>query len=258
MRKVSVLLVSGDRLLSDLIKKTLESTGCDVQVAEASTGAEMAIAGQPDLVILDSELTGETPLLERLSSMSPSPQVIALVGSDNARDEIRSKGFGTVDKRAGLTALVEAIQSSLGIEIPVSEEIARILVVDDEAATLYMVSEFLTIRGYGVTTAQDGELALDAVDRDPAIKVVLLDVIMPKMGGIETLKRIMQRKPHPTVIMMTVLPDQEIAREAVQLGAFDYILKPLDLSALEAIISAGVSHFDYRTRSIWKNLFESS
>jgi DNA-binding response OmpR family regulator len=228
---------------------------CEVEVLEANPSAEVAIPVQPDFVILDSDLTSGTRQLERICSVSSSRQIIALVSSNDTGDQIRSKGIGIVDKRQGLTALVETVRSSLAIEIPGED---RILVVDDEEATLYMVSEFLKSRKYSVKTAQDGQSALNVLDRDPSVRVVLLDVIMPKMGGMETLKKAVSRTPHPTMIMMTVVSDQQIARQAVTLGAFDYILKPLDLKALEAIVSAGVSHFDYRRRSIWKNLFENS
>jgi DNA-binding NtrC family response regulator len=113
----------------------------------------------------------------------------------------------------------------------------RILVVDDEDAIVTILSAFLNDRGYEVISAGSGDEALELVRSDPEIGVVLMDVIMPGRSGLDVLREIMQRHPHPHVIMMTARADDKIF-EAVRLGAVDYLLKPIDFEALDATMAA--------------------
>lgn len=180
MKKPCILLAARDRLLADLLQRALASDAVDLKWLDLNPGGDSGPHIQADLVILDySNAADDLRLLDRSHFASPPPKVIVLIGSDPEREEVRLKGFEIVDKRLGLGALVEAIRSSLRLEVPLREEKARILVVDDEEANLEMLSEFLGNKGYGVTTAADGISAMEAVERDPAIKVVLLDIIMP-------------------------------------------------------------------------------
>ncbi len=115
---------------------------------------------------------------------------------------------------------------------------SKILVVDDEPAVCELLKEFLEARGYGVTTASFGAEALIAV-QDERPHLVLLDILMPGMDGLEVLPRIHERNPAVPVIMLTAVGDEGIAREALRRGAFEYITKPVDFSYLElAIVTA--------------------
>jgi len=71
------------------------------------------------------------------------------------------------------------------------------------------------------------------------------------MGGLEALKSIMASDPHPNVIMITSVADREIAQQARKTGAFDYILKPFNLSAVEASITACLSRSAYKKQKSW-------
>ena len=111
----------------------------------------------------------------------------------------------------------------------------RILVVDDEVEACNVLHEFLTIKGYEVQTASDGPAALEAV-KDFRPHIVLLDMIMPGMGGVDVLKEIKRVAPAVGVIMVTVVTNQEKAKETLHLGAYDYITKPVDLNYLENVV----------------------
>lgn len=115
----------------------------------------------------------------------------------------------------------------------------RILVVDDEPEILTIVAAFLTDRGYDVVTTNSGDEALEIVQGDQEIKVVLLDVVMPGRSGLDILTDLMRFDPHPHVIMMTARADDKIF-EAVRLGAVDYLLKPIDFEALDATMAASI------------------
>ena len=84
-------------------------------------------------------------------------------------------------------------------------------------------------------TAADGlEAVKKAKDERP--DVVLLDIIMPGMGGIGVLEEIKKIEPSIVVVMLTALTDEEIAKTAMNLGAFDYVTKPIDLHHLEEVV----------------------
>ncbi|MBI4535204.1 MAG: sigma-54-dependent Fis family transcriptional regulator [Ignavibacteriae bacterium] len=102
---------------------------------------------------------------------------------------------------------------------------ASILVVDDEEAFRYMLSSLLTGAGYTVDTAADGVAAINAV-QTKLFHVVLLDVKMPKVDGIEVLKFVKANMPGIEVIMLTATTDVKLAVECMKIGAYDHILKP--------------------------------
>ena len=116
----------------------------------------------------------------------------------------------------------------------------KILVVDDDPEVRMVTRDFLSSKGYEVVVAEGGREALRLVDASPP-DVVLLDVAMPDMDGMETLKRIVATHPAMPVIMVTANADIEITSKVLQLGAADYVPKPFDLDYLDQAISIQLS-----------------
>jgi len=116
----------------------------------------------------------------------------------------------------------------------------KILVVDDEPEVRKLMEHFLTERGYEVRIAENGRLGLQALDTFTP-DVVLLDMHMPEMDGLETLKRLAVRAPSLPVIMVTVNDDVETTSRLLQLGAADYVPKPFNLEYLEQAINIQLS-----------------
>ena len=120
-----------------------------------------------------------------------------------------------------------------------SAGLGRILIVDDEQSVREVLSEYFTEQGYSVENAAGGEEALALVQRSTP-DLVLLDVRMPGIDGVETLRRIREIAPDVSVIMVTANEDIGLARETLKLGALDYVAKPFDFVYLERAIMAGL------------------
>jgi len=121
-----------------------------------------------------------------------------------------------------------------------SAGLGRILIVDDEQSVREVLSEYFMEQGYSVESAGGGEEALAIVQRSTP-DLVLLDVRMPGMDGVETLRRIRNAAPDVSVIMVTANEDVALARETLKLGALDYVAKPFDFVYLERAIMAGLA-----------------
>jgi two-component system KDP operon response regulator KdpE len=120
-----------------------------------------------------------------------------------------------------------------------SQPVIRILVVDDESAIRRALRPPLLELGFQVTEASRGEEAIQML-RTAACDVVLLDINMPGIGGIETLRRIRAVAPRLPILMLTVRDGEEEKVEALELGADDYVTKPFSTRELIARIRTAV------------------
>ena len=110
--------------------------------------------------------------------------------------------------------------------------IANVLLVDDEVPFVEAMARRLNKRDINIATAFSGLEALDVLSEDSSIEVVVLDVKMPGMDGIETLSEIRKKFPLQEVIMLTGHATVETGIEGMKLGAFDYLMKPCDMDIL--------------------------
>ncbi len=107
----------------------------------------------------------------------------------------------------------------------------RVLLVDDEEQFVDILAQRLEARGLQVTTAYNGEQALIRL-KEVDVDVILLDVLMPGRTGIEVLKEIKLAKPLTEVILLTGHATVETAIEGMKLGAYDYLMKPMETEVL--------------------------
>lgn len=111
----------------------------------------------------------------------------------------------------------------------------RVLLVDDEEAIRVALTRFLRSRGYQVTAVGSADDALKALARDP-YALVLCDVRMPGMTGLELLPAVLARDPELAVVMLTAVNDAHTATEAIARGAADYLVKPIELTDLQSAV----------------------
>ncbi len=117
----------------------------------------------------------------------------------------------------------------------------RVLIVDDEDEFVQVLSERLTLRDFDVTTVSSGAGAIEEVE-NYNFDIVILDVQMPGISGIDVLREIKTLKPLIEVIMLTGHATVDTAIEGMRLGAYDFLLKPLDTDDLNAKICKASEH----------------
>jgi DNA-binding NtrC family response regulator len=111
----------------------------------------------------------------------------------------------------------------------------RVLVVEDDAAQRTGLTQLVTSWGFDVASAPDGQAALDAILADPP-DVVLSDLLMPRMGGLDLLRSLSERHLDVTTLLMTAQATVDSAIEAMRLGAYDYVSKPIDPQRLRIML----------------------
>ena len=111
----------------------------------------------------------------------------------------------------------------------------KLLVVDDEIALCDLLRHFFIKQGYRVSMATSGTEALTVITKEQP-DLMLLDVKMPRMSGIEVLKQLRERGDEVKVIMVSASRDDMTINEARRLGAIDYITKPFHLDYLEQVV----------------------
>jgi DNA-binding NtrC family response regulator len=127
---------------------------------------------------------------------------------------------------------------------------ARILVVDDEPLIRETLEEYLTQEGYEVSTCASGERALEMA-ADQLYEIVLCDVQLPGLDGIETLERLLQVTPQSFVMLVTAYATVENAIEAFQRGAHDYLMKPIVLDEVSAKLRRILDYRNVLQENLW-------
>ena len=111
----------------------------------------------------------------------------------------------------------------------------KLLVVDDEIAVCDILRHFFVKQGYEVHIATKGEEALAIAEREQP-QLMLLDIKMPMMSGIEVLRQLRQRHNPIKVVLVSAVHDDNVVNEARKLGAVDYVVKPFHLDYLEQVV----------------------
>jgi DNA-binding NtrC family response regulator len=113
---------------------------------------------------------------------------------------------------------------------------STVLVVDDESVLAGAMRDYLCRHGFAVSVRSSGEEALKTIERQPP-DIVVLDYRLPRMDGLAVLRQIKESRPEVEVIMLTAHGSVESAVEAMKLGAFDYLNKPVDLEELRLVVA---------------------
>jgi len=243
-----LLVVDDETATRELLYDVLGRKGFTVLTANSGKQAlEMLKSQRPDGILLDCAMPGlsgvETArairqiddavpivLLRGVSDAEPAPQELKRLGITAVLQKGAGEGFLT-SLEAALTRLGPGDRGKEGGGSPVP---GSVLLVDDEPRILELLSTFFTRRGLRTLTAGSGEAALALLGKRPM--AVLLDMTMPGMDGLMTLKHIKEAHPSLTVIMVSGIGDEVMVQEALDAGAYDYVTKPFNLEYLETVV----------------------
>ncbi len=249
-----ILVIDDEIQLRELLRKVLLAEGFDVVAAPlAAQGLERVFQEPFDLVLLDLKLTDEPGMsvLKKIRASNAKIPVVIYSGTLTAEIEKEAKAAGATEvlaKGVGiapLTAQIKKILNAgdrLGSDArPRSEK--KILFVDDEAGVRGVLLKFFKEKGYSVLEAESGERALQVVSSEN-VSVVLLDMEMPGMDGLATLKKLLEINPKLGVVMATGVQSDERVKSALELGAYGYVLKPFDFLYLDLVVTSRLSIAD--------------
>lgn len=243
-------ILNPDRLAAGGNERTLESFGAQV-AADLRTPAN-SVMGYAELLIENATEAGELEMVPDLERILASARRLLELSGDIMR--VATGGEPEQARDTALSASSQLTQSVLAKIRPASQSVAAegegtILVVDDNALNRDLLSRQLARRGYIVETAEDGQEALEKLAAHE-FDVVLLDVIMPRMDGVEALQRIRADERHADlpVLMLSSIDEVDSAIRCIELGAEEYLPKPFQPTLLEARIAANVALRRMRAR----------
>ncbi len=237
-----ILVVDDDPSLRELLTTFLSDKGYEVESsADGKEALERLRSETPDLVLLDLEIPEVSGLdvLRTIASEKIDTKVIAISGHEAAVDHLGPDGI-KLGAGAFLTKPVDLEHLELAIAAKLSSSVrpnTRVLVADDDPGIRELLKRVLEKKGYEVLTAADGEAALESVRNDNP-QLMLLDLYMPKLSGVEVLERMREEGHDVGVITISGSHDEDAARATFALGAADFIMKPLDLEHLELSLLA--------------------
>jgi CheY-like chemotaxis protein len=246
--------------IRDILTEYLVDQG--FEVTQAADGVETLVHVkrlEPDLVLLDLMMPrlGGVDALAHIRTHLPDVAVIVLTGTpdDALRGRVVALGaaallpkpldldllgmiIGTVTT-VGAEPAERAPAPGAAMRAASGPAPARVLVVDDDAEIRQALTELLEDARYRVVVASDGVTALQSIIEAPP-QLVLLDIRMPGLGGLEALTAIRGLAPSTQIIMISGAEDVEVARRSLSCGAFDYVNTPLDLVYLKRSIEAAL------------------
>ena len=254
-----ILIIDDDGIVRDALSIFLSREGHKVITAADGGNGLLAFKNNlPDLVILDRDLPviSGSAVFQKIREITKAVPVMILTGYDAPEDAAAYLAEGAacfLSKGNGLSNVLTEVARILGPQArPAGRPAARlnpagaaapvsarglILLADDDEAIVKVMSRFLRDAGYEVITALDG-LAAERLAREKRPDILLLDIFMPGKDGLDVLRELAPQLPGMGVIMITGNENEDVARECLRLGAFDYVPKPVNLDALAERIKA--------------------
>src|SRR2546425_7116222 len=126
----------------------------------------------------------------------------------------------------------------------------KILIVDDDEGVRQVLGQSLHDAGHRVSSAESGEKAIATV-REDAFDLVILDMVLPRVDGMEVLKEITTLRPELPVIMITGYASVETAIKAMKMGAVDYIVKPFRMEEVELVVGKALERSHLRRENVY-------
>ena len=249
----TVLVADDDAPFREVIADYLRARGCEV--LRAANGLEVLLQvkhARPAAILLDLTMPrlGGIEALKWIHAFDPAVRVIVLTAETDATIHRKALDGGAalvLSKPVDFSELVAALSTTAASAPALSAPVAagppgatmgappgpaHVLVVDDDPELRMMFEDVLRARGYRVRSVADAATALRDIARADVPQVVLLDIQMEGLSGADALPAIRAVAPHTAVIMVSGTTDEEVAKRSLADGAFDYVVKPVDMAYL--------------------------
>lgn len=240
-----IMIVSDDGERRKQIAEHLTKEGyIALEVGEPARAVSIIAEERQDARIMVSDLylpgINGVDLMEKTKRHKPELEVILISDqgtSSSAEPAMRRGAFAFLEKPLSLSSLSEKIKEALKKQMETGHGKGKILIVDDNAELRKTIQRLMTLDGYAVSEAGDGEEAVNKV-RAENFDIVLMDFHMPKLTGPEAVKIIKKGKPDTYIVMMTGEADEQEVKSALALnpGHYAVLKKPFDLLAFSVSV----------------------
>lgn len=238
-----ILIIDDEREICQLLKERLNKRGFEVDYAfNGAQGLEKVKLINPDLVLCDismPELSG-VEVLKRIKEYNPHIIIIMLTGFGTLESAVECLKLGAYDhigKPVELEKLLILLKEALNMD---SKNIKyKILIIDDEPQLVESLAVRLKASGYEVFPAPDGVSGINKF-KEVSPDLVILDIMMPGLSGLDVLKELKQISPKCPVIMLTAYGTPQSAIESLRLGAYDHLAKPFNTQTLLEMIRKAI------------------
>jgi two-component system, OmpR family, response regulator CpxR len=228
-----ILLPMDKSAVADAVALIVENARKDVlRITDASLRAvsDFRLASEIELKLIKEGHQLSVSVQNAAATVTINKQVLKLAALEEEIKKIVSTvpGVRAVEAKVGPGYYQTDIYRKFDFEVP-----SKVLLVDDEREFVHMLSDRLQMRDLGAAVVYDGEQALAAVSEEEP-EVMVLDLKMPGIDGIEVLRRVKTEHPDVEVIVLTGHGSEEIRRTCMELGACAYLEKPVDIETLTA------------------------
>ncbi|MBI4226789.1 MAG: response regulator [Candidatus Omnitrophica bacterium] len=247
---LTLLIVDDEALVVEMLQRYLQAKGYDVRGAgRVDEALAVYQTWRPALVLLDIRLPDGSglALLRQIRALNRRAHVVVVTAAHEleCRQEALAAGAAAFAfKPIEVTALDRILRAAAGVPPPAGDPAhPAVMVLDDEAEVRLSIKFYLIGHGLRVTDAATAEEALALLRSvQPTPQILVLDLALPKMSGIDFLKAVRQARPELCVVVLTGFPGLALREQAEQLGVQRFLRKPVSLQALEQTIREVAPH----------------
>jgi DNA-binding response OmpR family regulator len=258
--KKTVLIVDDDTMIRKQLEQSLKRNFFEtLQAASGEDALKIIEQGKADVVVIDVKLPGINGLevLKKCKEKSSNTEVIVITGYGSQEIAIQALREGAIDYiekpiiEEELNAALGRALEKLGEKKDLTYKNA-ILIIDDEKSAVERLKKFMEKEEFSAFGALSGGEGLDIIQKNK-IDVVITDIKMPDIDGIEVLKRAKKLYSDIEVIMITGHGEQELAVKSLRAGANDYLQKPVNLDELLCSVNKAIEKISLNRTRLYRN-----
>jgi DNA-binding response OmpR family regulator len=233
-----ILIIDDELKIREMFYELFSLKGYKIITAPGGEeGIDILRREKVDLVLLDikMETLDGIETLKRIREFDEKTKIIMLTALEDMELDRQARingATGLMRKSWGILTISKIVSSIIEGKLEFGDGKKVVLIVDDEPEICSLLSDFLSKRGFKPVIASNGEEAIIRTKQDNPI-IILLDINMPGMDGLMTLKKIKETSEHVGIIVITGMADAHVAEEAMKLGIYDYMVKPVNFNYLE-------------------------